>query len=445
MGVNILNIQLLSFVAYFGYFLIGIVSFIISPTLPLIIEDFRITVGVAGVIFTAYAAGTFVGGLFGGYISDIAGKKTVINLGCILHIIGFLLTAATGSWILVLFFVCITGLGRGVLNTCLNALIADIHQGRRGSALNTLHGIYGAGSLIGPILAGLVLSLNYHWRVVYYGAAVVWIIFLLIIMPIKYPSVSDRFTSASDNLTTGESNNAVKSYKGVSNNNHNNNYNNNYNNNHKNNHNNNYVKSRKNTKIGLASVKLIILNPIFIMLFFVSFIYNGAATGLIGWINTYLDGINFSVILGSGMVSVFYLGLTLGRFACRFLSEKIGYSKTILSCALGCFVFYPFTIFASNPLMITAGVFFSGLFFSGLHPTGLAYANSMFPSISGTVTGILYMAMSLGSMTIPWLIGLVAEKESFKAGFSISYTLIVILVGIAISLLLRERKKMSVT
>ena len=44
-------------------------------------------------------------------------------------------------------------------------------------------------------------------------------------------------------------------------------------------------------------------------------------------------------------------------------------------------------------------------------------------------------------MIVPWLIGLVAQKESFKAGFSISYILIVILVGVSVSLLLSERKK----
>ena len=397
-----MNIQLLSFVTYFGYFLIGIVSFIISPTLPVIIKDFNITVGIAGSIFAANAAGTFIGVLGGGYFSDLLGRKPLIILGCILQMAGFALTASTKSWVLILGFFFITGLGRGFLNTCFNALIADINSHRRGAAFNTLHGIYGAGCLVGPMLAGLILSLNYEWRVVYYGAAIIWIIFMLIIIPIKYPPVNYI-------------------------------------------HNNKGDKDDKKIKISFMSIKSVILNPIFSMLFFVSFIYNGAATGLVGWINTYLDGIDFSVILGAGMVSVFYLGLTIGRFTCRYLSERIGYSKTIMCCALGCFIFYPFTIFATNPIMIAGGVFFSGLFFSGLHPTGLAYANSLFSSISGTVTGLLSTAMSLGAMIVPWLIGLVAEKENFKVGFSISYILIMILVGVSVSLLLYERKERAIT
>lgn len=396
-GGRNLNIQLLTNITYFGYFLIGIVSFIISPTLPVIIKDFDITIGIAGTIFAANAAGTFIGVLVGGYISDILGRKPVIILGCILYSSGFALTAATRNWIILLAVLFMTGVGRGFINTCFNALIAEINPHRRGAALNTLHGIYGVGCLIGPMLAGLVLSLNYGWRPVYYGAALIWVFFMLLIIPIKYPTVSRVKDKA--------------------------------------------IKEKINRG---STFKSIIISPVLIMLFFVSFIYNGAATGLVGWINTYLEGINFSVILGAGMVSVFYLGLTIGRFGCRYLSEKIGYSRTIMSCALGCFVFYPFTIFASSPIMIAAGVFFSGLFFSGLHPTGLAYANSLFPSVSGTVTGLLSTAMSLGAMSVPWLIGLVAEKTNFKVGFSISYILIIILVGVSISLLLYEKRRSTV-
>ena len=88
-----------------GYFIIGVVSFIISPTLPVIIKDFNITKGIAGAVFTVNAAGNFIGVLAGGFFSDLLGKKPLIVMGCILQIIGFALTATTRilSVILVLF------------------------------------------------------------------------------------------------------------------------------------------------------------------------------------------------------------------------------------------------------------------------------------------------------------------------------------------------------
>lgn len=396
-----MNKRLLSNVTYFGYFFIGIVSFIISPTLPLIIKDFEITMGIAGSVFTFYAAGTFAGVLVGGYFGDVFGKKPIIMTGCILEIMGFILTAASKNFILVLIMMLLTGFGRGFLNTSFNALIADLHYDRRGAALNTLHGIYGIGSLIGPMVAGYVISLNFNWRLVYFGSAFLWIIYMAIIFSIKYPSPDYAYDSIR------EDSNRVK------------------------------VKNPKN-------FKMIFTKPVFLLLFLVSFIYNGSATGLIGWINTYLDKMNFSVILGAGMVSIFYMGLTIGRFICSLISEKIGYSKTIALCALGCLIFYPFAIYTHSAFLIGFGVFFSGLSFSGLHPTGLAYANTIFPGISGTVTGLLSTAMSLGSMSVPWVIGIVAERTGFTAGFSLAYYLIFILVLVSLGLIYHDKRKKAV-
>lgn len=387
-----MNKKLLSFTTYFGYFLIGIVSFIISPTLPVIIKDLGVSLSIAGSIFTASALGGFIGSIIGGFLSDLFGRKPLIIMGCALQFIGFAGIALTHSWFLILIFFSMTNLGRGFISICFNALISDINPDRRGAALNTLHGIYGIGNLIGPMLAGLILSLDYGWRIVYYGAAVLWLGFMLIIIPIKYPIIEN----GGNNFKVGS------------------------------------TEKR--------SVESIMLNPIIIMLFLVSFIYNGSATGLVGWINTHLDWLDFPILLGAGMVSIFYIGLTLGRFICRFTSEKVGYSKVILVCALGSLIFYPFAIYSRNPILITIGVFGSGLSLSGLHPTGLAYANAMFPTISGTVTAILSIAMSLGSMVLPWLIGVVAENRSFRQGFSIGYISIIILVIISLLIIRCERR-----
>lgn len=376
------------FTTYSGYFLIGVVAIIFAPTLPAIIAEFNISVGSAGVIFPAYAAGILAGVFFGGFLSDILGRKLLVIIGCILQFFGLVLTAIMPIWVFIPVLFILTGLGRGFLSTTLNALVSDINPDRRGAALNILHGIYGLGCLIGPFITGLLLSFDYSWRMVYFGAAGLWLVFMLVNMTVSYPV----FTRLK------------KSY------------------------------SKR------TSIKHIFLNPVFMLLFLVSFIYNGAATGLVGWINTYMDTMKFPVLLGAGMISVFYLGLTLGRFICSYFSDKAGYSKTILTCAIGSFLFYPLTIFTSHAVTIAAGVFLSGLFLSGLHPTGLAYANTIYSSISGTITGLLSTSMSLGAMSVPWLIGIVAEQSGFKSGLSIGYVLIVILVFVSVLLLFWQKK-----
>ena len=384
-----MNKSLLIFSLYTGYFLVGIVALIFAPIMPIMIRDFDITLGIAGIIFPAYSIGSFTGVLLGGILSDITGKKTLIIVGSILQAIGLALIPIVSSWAIVLGIFSVMGLGRGFLNTCINAFVADINPRRRGAALNALHGVYGIGSLIGPLIIGLLLTFQYSWKLIYFGVAGIWIVYIIVNIFLKYPT----------------------------------------------------TEHMKKFEIKMDALKAIISSRVFILLFLISFIYNGAATGLVGWINTYMDQMKYPALFGASMVSVFYLGLTLGRFICSYLSDRLGYSKTILACAIGSFIFYPLTIFTSSPVTIALGVFFSGLFFSGLHPTGLAYANTMFSSISGTITGLLSAAMSLGAMSIPWLIGFVSEYSSFKSGLSIGYILVTVLVCVAVILILKERRE----
>lgn len=182
------------------------------------------------------------------------------------------------------------------------------------------------------------------------------------------------------------------------------------------------------------------LNPLFLMLFAVSFLYNGTATSLVSWINTYLDQADFPIVLGAGMVSIFYLGLAVGRFTCGILSEKVGYARLILICAVGSLAFYPIAIYTSPPFLIALGVLLSGMFFSGLHPTSLAYANRLYPEIGGTVSSLLAIAMTLGAMSVPWITGFAADMIGFQMSFAINIGLLLILVLVAMLLIRKEKR-----
>ena len=86
--------------SYVGYFLIGLISVVLSPSLPFMIKDFSISLGTAGAVFTAQAGGLFFGVLIGGILADILGKKPLIVLGCL--VLGLTMAAiaaqAVGIW-----------------------------------------------------------------------------------------------------------------------------------------------------------------------------------------------------------------------------------------------------------------------------------------------------------------------------------------------------------
>jgi fucose permease len=141
------------------------------------------------------------------------------------------------------------------------------------------------------------------------------------------------------------------------------------------------------------------------------------------------------------MLSLFYGAVTLGRFTCAYLTEPLGYGKTLLLCAAGATLTYPLLTFGHHPGWIAAGVFCSGLFLSGLYPTAVAYGTRQFPSLSGTISGSLSVAMTLGSMLPPWWTGVVADARSLPFAIRLNYVLVVVLIAVAWNLERRERKE----
>jgi MFS transporter, FHS family, glucose/mannose:H+ symporter len=383
-----MNRRTVTAISLIGYYFTGFIPVMLAPALPFLIREFSLSLAEAGTALVARSAGSFIGVLMGGVLSDRFGRKPVLVAGCLLQGIMTGLIGISPNWLAITLFIGLNGLSVGLINPAFNAVVGEVHRERRGSAINILHGVYSIGAMIGPIVAGFLLASAYGWRYIYFGGCLVWILYSLALLPVTFPAVP---------------------------------------------------KTAGRNMLQPAKKAAFWLNPILLLLFGISFIYNGTATSLVSWINTYLDEADFPLLLGAGMVSIFYLGLALGRFACGALAERLGYSRVILICAAGSLAFYPAAIYLAQPAAIALGVFLSGIFFSGLHPTGLAYANRIYPDIGGAMASFLSIAMNLGAMSVPWVIGFAADLAGFQKSFGLNVILLVILVVLAVVLTIREK------
>lgn len=340
----------------------------------------------AGLVFPVRSLGGFAGTLLGGIWSDSVGRKLLIILGTVLQVAGFGLVTLTRTWPLALLSFLLLGLGGGFVSAALNALVAEVNPNRRALALNALHGIYGLGSLIGPFVAAYLLEDGGNWRVIFIASAALYATYGAIGLIPSYPASGGRQEGR------------------------------------------------------VRNVWPLLLSPVFLLLLAVPFLYNGTAMGLIGWITTYVQTeIQLHVLLGASMVSLFYVGLTIGRFVCGAIGERVGYGRMLLILSIGTAASYPLVVISQNPWVLGTGVFLSGLFFSGVFPTALAWSTRLYPSATGTITGILSTGMSIGGMTVPPLLGMIGDRMGLGFGMTVNYIGVVLLVFVAMGLLRSQR------
>ncbi|MBV7339399.1 MFS transporter [Chloroflexi bacterium TSY] len=140
-----------------------------------------------------------------------------------------------------------------------------------------------------------------------------------------------------------------------------------------------------------------------------------------------------STFFSISMISIFYIALTGGRFICAAVAERVGYARLLLVLAIGITLTYPLVLLENN-LVVVIGVFLTGLSLSGLFPTALAFGARLYPEQTGTMTGTLNVAMTLGSMVPPLWTGVIAERTSFQVALGVNYMMVLPLILIALYL-----------
>jgi len=287
----------------------------------------------------------------------------------------------TGQWLLFVAGLLIVSGAQSALSTGINAMIADANRATRARALNTLHGVYGVGAAISPLLIGSLLTAGVPWRWALGGSGLLWLIYSVVVYLLYRDGSSPADRPQRQSLAW----------------------------------------------------HMLREGP-FLALFFIAFAYNGVAWSLLGWIAVFMEqSAGLSAFLSISMITLFYVALTVGRFLCAAYAERIGYAVTLLILAVGITLTYGLVVWGS-PLVVAVGVFLTGLSLSGLFPTTLAYGTQRYPEQTGAVSGILNVAMTLGSMVPPVWTGIIAERWSFQVALGVNYVMVLPLIFLALYL-----------
>jgi fucose permease len=368
-----------------GYFFIGTAAVLLPSVMPSITAEFAatgLTLAAIGLIFPAASVGGILGNLLAGAGSDVIGRRWLVWLSALILAASLALAAIAQLWFFFIIGYVVVSAAQASLSTGINAMIADANRDARARALNVLHGVYGVGAAVSPLIIGALIERGLPWRWAVGGAGLIWLTYGLV---------------------------AYRSYRSA-------------------------PSSEKRSAARKLDLGMLRKRPFF-ALFLIAFIYNGVAVSLLGWIAVFVrQSAGVSIFFSVSLISVFYVGLTIGRFICAAVAERFKYAAILLALAIGVAITYPLVVLGVDSLLVVAAVFLTGLSLSGLFPTALAFGSRLYPEQAGTLSGTLSVALTFGSMLPPLWTGTIAAMWGFQAALGVNYVMVLPLLFLALYL-----------
>ena len=146
------NRRLLGFSLGLTYIVIGMLGALPGASLIRLASNTHVSLEVAGSLFAISAFGSLLGIVLSSFLVRYLQPKYLLLLGLLLLSSGSTMTVMSRGFPVLLLGQLVMGLGFGFVDPNLNTIATLTFQQALVSDLNTLHGLFGLGSLLGPLL-----------------------------------------------------------------------------------------------------------------------------------------------------------------------------------------------------------------------------------------------------------------------------------------------------
>ncbi|OPX84816.1 MAG: putative niacin/nicotinamide transporter NaiP [Pelotomaculum sp. PtaB.Bin104] len=371
----------------------GIDLQMLALTLPLLMEEFNLSMLMAGTLATWTLAGMALGGILAGWLADQIGRVKVIVMSVIIFSITTTLIGFTQSYYQFagLRFIC----GFGLSSLCvIGPMMAAEYIPT--SNRTTILGILQAGWSVGYVVAALLSSYflpNYGWRIMFIMAIFPGMIGLWLMRGLADPP--SWLVAAKAKAKAKQPNEWISIW---------------------------VSQDIRKTFIlwSLAGIAL-------------QFGFYGANT----WLPSYLAKVlNINFKNAGFYMAATYATMILGKALSGYLADKFGRRKMWIIVGIAAAVTLPFVMHFSTPGNVVYLLPLSGLLYGAPFAINSTYMNESFPTfVRGTAVSTAYNVGRVGSLLSPLFIGAVATQYSIMLGIAllgVAYAIAAIIPGLFI-------------
>ncbi len=386
----------LLWVLFASYFTFGIVLNVVGVVIPILIQQYRLSLFAGGLLAFALYIPFGVCSIPAGLVADRFGAKPVVLSGVFLMTIGCGTIPWANSFAVITFLAFVIGAGVALLETAGNPLVShlDIRENYHRNLTLTI-GFCGIGAFAGPFCLSALQSHGQPWQRLYVYYALLCAILFIFLAISKFPEQA--------------------------------------------------IVSRE--RLRLREIVKLRWHPIAITYFLAVFFYVGAEVGTASWIVKFFQqvhGLGAERIADANQnvflrylpalpvltVSLFWGLQGLGRLTSGYGIHRIGARSMLRIYSLGALGSLLLATFA--PVKFTAfGFVACGFFTSVLITLLFSGAIHTFSQSQGAISGLLITA-SIGGGIIPPLVGLTADHFGLRIAMMVPALCFIYVLAVSI-------------
>lgn len=385
--------SLLLVLIYIAFISLGLPDSLLGSGWTVMHAEMNVPISYMGIVSMIISGGTIVSSLLSDKLTRKLSTKIVTVGSVFLTVIAlFGFSFSTKFWMLIAFAIPY-GLGAGAIDAALNNYVA-LHYSSK--SMSWLHCFWGVGTIVSPFVMSYALTYsvwNTGYRIV--GFLQLGIALLLLLT-----------------LPVWKVNKDTSAYQGKS--------------------------------IGLIKALKIKGVPFLLVGFFA---YCAAEATTMNWASTYFSTVkNMPAEQAARLASLFYIGITVGRFLCGFITDKLG-DKKMIELGTGVLLCGVVLLFIPTEYVIISqiGFIIIGLGCAPVYPCIIHSTPSNFgEENSGAIIGIQMASAYVGSTFIPPLFGLLGGILGYKImPIYILAFFVLMIVMVEMTFKITGKKKMS--
>ena len=353
---------------YIAFVGLGLPDSLLGSAWPVIQGELGVPLSYAGIVTMIISFGTVISSLFSDKVIKKFGAGAVTSVSVLTTAIALFGFSISKSFILLCIWAIPYGLGAGAVDAALNNYVSIHYSSRH---MSWLHAFWGVGAAISPYIMSYCLVGGFGWNNGYFSVSVIQIIITVMLFS-SLPLWKKKAEAEAKEDTVREDTTELTFFQ-----------------------------------------KFKIPGVFQLLLLFFAYCALEQTAGL--WASSYLvsyRGVDTEI--AAAFASMYFLGITLGRFLCGFVADRLG-DKSLIRIGIAVSALGVIMIalpFNTNILalagLIVAGIGSAPIYPSGIHSTPTNFGKKNSQAIIGLQMAFAY----IGTTLMPPLFGLIANHIS---------------------------------